>query len=255
MFPISDDNPTIRTPWMTYALAAATMAVWVLAQGAGFDQRLLTSVCNYGLVPAELTGLKPLGFAVPFGQGMSCLVDNEAINWLTPVTTIFLHGGWSPVLGNMWFFWVFGNNIEDSMGPGRFLAFYLLCGVLAAIAHIASNPGSAIPTVGASGAVSGVMGAYLVLYPRARVNLLFWFLFFIRVIPVPAWGALLWWFTWQVISALPALQGAAEGGGVAFAAHVGGFVAGLALIRLFTNPRLLEMRRRIHAERYPHIVS
>ena len=251
MFPISDDNPTIRTPWMTYVIVAATMLVWVFVQGAGFDARLAASVCDLGLVPAELTGLRPVGFAVPFGDGLACVVDDSAINWLTPLTTIFLHGGWSHVLGNMWFFWVFGNNIEDSMGPARFLAFYLVCGVLAAAAHVATNAGSAVPTVGASGAVSGIMGAYLMLFPRARVNLLFFFVFFIRVIPVPAWGALLWWFAWQVISALPALQGAAEGGGVAFAAHVGGFVAGIALIKVFAKPELLAERRRIHDERYP----
>jgi membrane associated rhomboid family serine protease len=151
----------------------------------------------------------------------------------------------------MWFLWIFGNNIEDSMGPRRFLAFYLLCGLIAAAAHIASQPSSAIPTVGASGAVSGIMGAYLVLYPRARVNLLFIFIFFFRIIPVPAWVALLWWFGWQVFAALPALQSSDMSGGVAFAAHVGGFVAGVVLIRVFADPERLERRRAIRAARHP----
>lgn len=252
MFPISDDNPTVKTPWMTYAILAVTAAVWVLVQGAGFDEyRLIATVCETGMVPAELTRLRPVGFVVPLGGGLACVVDNNAINWLTPITSIFLHGGWGHVIGNLWFFWVFGNNIEDSMGPGRFLGFYLLCGLLAAAAHVASQPGSAVPMVGASGAVSGIMGAYLVLYPRARVNLLFFFVVFFKIIPVPAWVALLWWFGWEVVSALPALQAASDvSGGVAFAAHVGGFVAGLALIRVFADPALLTRRRLLHDERH-----
>ena len=251
MIPVSDDNPTVKTPWMTYAIVGATALVWLLFQRAGMDEALIRTVCEQGMVPAELTHLRPLGYAVPLGDGVACVVDDSLINWFTPVTSMFLHGGWGHVIGNMWFFWVFGNNIEDSMGPRRFVAFYLLCGLIAAAAHIASQPSSAVPTVGASGAVSGIMGAYLVLYPRARVNLLFIFVFFFRVIPVPAWAALLWWFGWQLIAALPALQSADMSGGVAFAAHVGGFVAGVVLIRLFADPALLERRRLVHAARHP----
>jgi len=237
---------------MTFVILGATALVWILVQGAGFDARLLSSVCSYGLVPAEITGLRPIGFAVPLGDGLACVVDDNPINWLTPVITIFLHGGWGHVIGNLWFFWVFGNNIEDSMGPGRFLVFYLLCGVLASTAHIAGSPGSPVPTVGASGAVSGIMGAYLMLYPRARVNLLFLFVFIIRVIPVPAWAALLWWFAWQLIAALPALQSSNDlSGGIAFGAHIGGFVAGVALIKLFTRPELMGQRRLRHNQAYP----
>jgi membrane associated rhomboid family serine protease len=252
MIPVSDDNPTVETPWMTYLIVAATALVWLVFQGAGLDARLVKTVCEQGLVPAELTGMRPIGFAVPLGGGMACVVDDSPLNWLTPVTTMFLHGGWGHVIGNLWFFWVFGNNIDDSMGPRRFLVFYLLCGLIASVAHIATQPASAVPTVGASGAVSGIMGAYLVLYPRARVNLLFFFVVFVRIIPVPAWAALLWWFAWQVLSALPALQQADElSGGVAFAAHVGGFVAGLVLIRFFADPRRLEQQRLLHNARYP----
>jgi rhomboid family protein len=140
----------------------------------------------------------------------------------------------------MWFLWVFGNNIEDSMGHARYLVFYLVVGALAATAHLASAPGSAVPMVGASGAISGIMGAYLVLYPRVRVTTLFFFVIFIRVIPIPAWVLLLWWFALQVLSG-SATAGA--GGGVAFWAHVGGFVAGVVLIKLFARPILTRAKR------------
>jgi membrane associated rhomboid family serine protease len=135
-------------------------AVWVFVQGAGFDgYRLAASVCNYGLVPAELMHTRPIGFSVPIGPNLSCLIDNEPINVLTPLTSMFLHGSWMHLLGNALFFWVFGNNIEDSMGRGRFLTFYLICGVIAAAVHAMIDPTSPIPTVGASGAISGVLGA------------------------------------------------------------------------------------------------
>ncbi len=254
MFPISDDNPTVTTPWMTYALIGATLATWFLVQSAGGNPDFVYSVCDRGLVPAELTGLRPVGYSVPLAPGLSCAVDSDAVNWLTPFTSMFLHGGWAHLLGNLWFFWVFGNNIEDSMGPGRFLAFYLLCGFLAAGAHIISAPASAIPTVGASGAISGIMGAYLVLFPRARVNYLMVFVIFVRMITVPAWVALLLWFGLQLLTALPALRGSADTGGVAVWAHVGGFVAGVVLIKLFTEPAMLARHRRSHVtgvmERY-----
>jgi membrane associated rhomboid family serine protease len=252
MIPVSDDNPTVETPWMTYLIVAVTSAVWLIYQGAGFDVRLLESVCNLGMVPAELTRLRPVGFSVPMTERLYCAVDDSPVNWITPVTTMFLHGGWGHIIGNMWFFWVFGNNIEDAMGPRRFVVFYLVCGVIASAAHVLTAPSSAIPTVGASGAVSGIMGAYLVLHPKARVNLLFYFLLFFRIIPVPAWAALLWWFSWQVISTLPALQQADDmSGGVAFAAHIGGFIAGVVLIRLFAIPTRLEQQRVLHNARYP----
>src|SRR6266545_4578628 len=159
---------------MTWAILAAMFATWVFVQGAGLSEiALAKSVCNLGMVPAELLHTRPVGFQVPIGDRIACVVDNESINWFTPLTSMFLHGSWGHILGNALFFWVFGNNIEDSMGPGRFLTFYLLCGFIAAAVHVMTAPGSPIPTVGASGAISGVLGAYLVLYPTARVNLLF----------------------------------------------------------------------------------
>jgi membrane associated rhomboid family serine protease len=257
MIPISDDNPTLHTPWMTWAILVAMFATWIFVQGAGFEElRLAASVCNLGMVPAELLHTRPIGFAVPIGEGLACRVDNQSINWLTPITSMFLHGSWGHILGNALFFYVFGNNIEDSMGPGRFLVFYLICGVVAAGVHILTSPTSPVPTVGASGAISGILGAYLVLYPHARVNILFFFIIFIRVIPVPAWMALLWWFGWQLIAALPQLSplNPEITGGVAVWAHVGGFVAGAALIKLFENPVLVAKRKLLHDTQYSHLL-
>lgn len=258
MIPIGDDNPTLHTPWMTYLILALTFGTWVVLQGAGLNEiQLATAVCNLGLVPAELMGTRPIGFGVPLGNGMACVVDNEPINWLTPITSMFLHGSWSHIIGNSLFLWVFGNNIEDSMGPWRFLAFYLICGLMAVAVHIATEPASPVPTVGASGAISGIMGAYLVLYPRARVNILFFFLIFIRVLPVPAWAALLWWFGWQVVAGLPQLSSMRPdvSGGVAVWAHIGGFVAGVLLIKLFENSELVARRRQAHDARYGALYS
>jgi membrane associated rhomboid family serine protease len=239
VIPISDENPTLRTPVVTYALLAALGAVWLLYQGAGFDAvRLAASVCNLGLVPGELTRLAQLGLAIPVAEGLYCAVDAEPINWLTPVTSMFLHGGWQHLIGNALFLWVFGNNIEDSTGRFRYVVFYLLCGLAAAGAQMAVDPASPVPMVGASGAISGVMGAYLVLYPRVRVNMLFIFLIFIRIIPLPAWLVLIYWFGLQL------LMGFSDpvGGGVAVWAHIGGFVAGLVLIKLFERKQQVARR-------------
>lgn len=254
MIPISDDNPTLRTPLVTMALLALLGAAWFFLQGMGLDPAVLAaSVCNLGLVPAELTGAAPLGTAVPLGRGLACIVDDDPINWLTPITSMFLHGGWGHLLGNGLFLWVFGNNIEDSMGRLRFILFYLLCGLAAAGAQVLVAPDSAIPMVGASGAISGVMGAYLILYPRVRVNVLFIIFIFIRVIPLPAYLVLLWWVAWQVIGGLPQfLSIERASGGVAFAAHVGGFVAGVLLVKLFENHERVHareaLRHRLHPE-------
>jgi len=242
MIPISDENPTLHTPVMTWALLAAMFAVFLVAQGAGFNEvKLATSICNWGMVPGELTHRAALGTSVPIAPHLFCVVDNDPINKFTPITSMFLHGGWSHILGNALFFWVFGNNIEDSMGSARFLAFYLICGLAAAATHVLMQPGSPVPTVGASGAISGVLGAYLVLYPRVRVNMLFIFIIIIRVIPVPAWLVLIWWFAVQLITALPQLSPVNPdvSSGVAVWAHVGGFVAGALLIKIFEKPELV----------------
>lgn len=241
MFPISDEHPTIRTPVMTIALLAVTWAVWLLVQGAGSPLPLATSVCNLGMVPGELTHMAPLGFQLPLGGGMYCAVDNQSINLATPIIAIFLHGSWSHLIGNSLYLWVFGNNIEDSMGRGRFLGFYLLTGLVAGLSHIAIDPGSPVPTVGASGAISGIMGAYLVLFPRIRVRTFVppFFLFHF-----PAWAVLLLWFGSQLLTGLPQLSPLRPEvtGGVAVWAHIGGFIAGALLVRRFLNHSLVERR-------------
>src|SRR5512140_3407741 len=160
---------------------------------------------------------------------------------------MFLLGSWMHILGNALFLWVFGNNVEDSMGRVRYLVFYLLCGLVAAAAQVVVDPASPVPTVGASGAISGVLGAYLVLYPRVRVNVLFILFIFIRIIPIPAWVVLLGWFGVQLLSGLPQLNPLDPhvSSGVAYWAHIGGFVTGLALVKLFENRGLVEARVRM----------
>ena len=248
MIPISDDNPTLRTPIMTWLILGLTFAVWFAVQGGGMHPlALATSVCNFGLVPAELTHRVAVGFQVPMGQGIACEVDNSSINIFTPLTSIFLHGGWGHILGNSLYFWVFGNNIEDSMGPGRFLVFYLVCGLAAAGTHIALNAASPVPTVGASGAISGVLGAYLVLYPRVRVNYLFP-PFIFRTFAIPAWIALIGWFGMQALTAYFTPLRPDLSSGVAVWAHIGGFVAGVLLVKLFENPKLVAERNAIRTQ-------
>ena len=254
MIPLSDENPTLHTPWMTWLIIGVTVAVWMVVEGAGNPELMAKSVCNLGLVPGEITHRAAVGLAVPLGDGLACVVDREPINKFTPIISMFLHGGWGHLLGNMLFFWVFGNNIEDSMGPGRFLIFYLICGLVAAGAHVLVEPASPVPTVGASGAISGVMGAYLVLYPRVRVNMLFIFIIFFKVFAIPAWLVLLWWFFVQVLSGLPQLSPMRPdiSGGVAVWAHIGGFLAGVVLIKLFEDRRLVAKRDAIREMEHPH---
>src|SRR5262249_34149818 len=156
---------TIRTPMITYLLIMANIAAWVLVQGAGATYPLARSVCDLGLVAGALTGQLRPGTVVPMGEGLSCIVEGgrEPLHLLTHM---FLHGSWIHLIGNMWFLWIFGNNVEDSMGRLRFVVFYLVCGLAAAMLQVYVTPDSGIPMVGASGAISGVMGGYVVLYPR-----------------------------------------------------------------------------------------
>jgi membrane associated rhomboid family serine protease len=253
MIPISDENPTLHTPVMTWVILGSMFAVWLVVQGGGIpgnNLQLVTSICNLGMIPGELTHRVAVGFAVPMAPGMACVIDDDPINKFTPLISMFLHGGWGHILGNALFFWVFGNNIEDSMGPGRFLGFYLLCGLVAAATHVLVQPGSAVPTVGASGAISGVLGAYLVLYPRVRVNMLFWFLIFFRVFAIPAWVVLIYWFGVQVLTGLPGLSTVRPdvSSGVAVWAHIGGFVAGMLLVKVFENPVLVGRRNALREQ-------
>jgi membrane associated rhomboid family serine protease len=248
MIPLSDDNPTLHPSYMTFALLGAIVATWILIQGGGFDPATLAAtVCDYGMVPGELSRRAPLGSGVPIGPGMACIIDDLPINTLTPLTSMFLHGGWMHLLGNCLFLWVFGNNVEDSMGHVRFIVFYLVCGFAAAAAHVLIDPASPVPTVGASGAISGVMGAYLLLYPNVRVKMLFPIIIYPLIVHLRAWIVLIWWFALQVLSGLPQLMrlNPEVSGGVAVWAHVGGFVAGVVLIRAFEDREMVRRRRAV----------
>jgi membrane associated rhomboid family serine protease len=241
VIPLRDDNPTLRTPVVTIALLGMIAMAWLLVQDGGANPVVLAStICNWGLVPAELTGFAPLGTAVAIGPGMACVVDAESVNIATPLTSMFLHGGWAHVIGNCVFLWIFGDNVEDSMGRPRFVFFYLICGLSAAIVQVAVSPASAVPMVGASGAIAGVLGGYLVLYPRARIYLLVVLVFFVDVIAVPAWLVLLYWFGLQLVFGLPQLTAVDASAGIAFWAHIGGFGAGALFVRLFAKKELIQ---------------
>jgi membrane associated rhomboid family serine protease len=237
MFPLRDENPTELIPFITVTLIAINVAVWIFVEGAGMDGGVLQqSVCTFGAIPSEITGQVD---AVPRGlRALQC--PTGGLTWSALFTAMFLHGGWLHLIGNMWFLWIFGNNIEDSLGHGRFILFYLLTGLAASAGHILSDPGSGIPMVGASGAISGVMGAYLVLYPRVRIVTLVFLLIFIRIVPLPAWVMLAYWFAIQLASGASLSAG---GSGVAFWAHVGGFIAGLLLVKPFEKKQLVEAKR------------
>jgi membrane associated rhomboid family serine protease len=243
MFPYRDENQTQHPAIVTGIVIALNVVAWIFIQGAGSTLELAKSVCDYGLIPGELTLSVPPGTRFPMGENLVCLTDpgRQSSNVLT---SMFLHGSWLHLLGNMWFLWIFGNNIEDSMGHLRFVVFYLLCGLAAAMAQVMANPSSTIPMVGASGAISGVMGAYLLLYPRVRVFAIVPIGFFITSMALPAWVMLGYWFLIQIVSGFVSIG--QQEGGVAFWAHAGGFVAGIVLIKLFTRPDYLEAHRQHH---------
>jgi membrane associated rhomboid family serine protease len=225
MIPIKDDNPTRITPYVTWTLMAINIGVFVLqfmAQSAGGPQAAQELVYSFGLIPAVLLDQRQLPPDL-------AVLPAEA----TIFTSMFMHGGLLHLGGNMLYLWIFGNNIEDSMGHGRFLVFYLLCGIAAAFAQVTVNPASTVPMVGASGAISGVLGAYLVLFPRAHVLVILPIFFFIQLLRLPALVVLGLWFVFQLLSGVSAGDGG--GGGVAFWAHIGGFVAGMVLIFLFRS--------------------
>jgi len=237
VLPYHDENRTQRTAIVTVLIIAANVAAWIFVQGAGADMPLAASVCNLGLIPGELTGLLPAGARFPMGDDLVCVTDpgRQVGNVFT---SMFLHGSWFHLLGNMWFLWLFGNNIEDSMTRPRFIVFYLLCGLAAAFTQVAIEPRSVVPMVGASGAISGVMGAYLVLYPRVRVFTLVPLGFFVTSVALPAWAMLLYWGVLQAAGGFTRIGGG-DSGGVAFWAHVGGFVAGIVLVTLFKRRDLV----------------
>jgi len=245
MFPLKDDVPTQSFPLVTVSLIAVNVAIYLYEFLLGFsgdgpraaadaaDRALRAFIYEFGLVPCRF------GDACP--GALATVLAGAPPPPVTVITSMFLHGGFLHVGFNMLYLWIFGNNVEDSMGKGRFLVFYLLCGAIAAAAQFASNPRSTVPMIGASGAVSGTLGAYLILYPHARVWTLVIFGFFWRIVPIPALVMLGFWFVGQVVGGLTSF-GSREGG-VAFLAHVGGFLAGMALIVVFRQRPRLAYRR------------
>jgi membrane associated rhomboid family serine protease len=240
MFPYRDENETLRTPYATFVLIGLNLLVWLLIQGAGSPLALARSICEHGLIPGELTLSLPPGSRFPMGDGLVCLTD-PGRQTSHVFTSMFLHGGWMHILGNLWFLWIFGNNVEDAMGRLRFVVFYLATGVTAALTQVALTPDSLVPMVGASGAISGVMGGYIVLYPRVRVFMIVPIGFILTSFAWPAWMMLGYWFVLQFVSGLTAIG--REGGGVAFWAHFGGFVAGAILVKLFARADYLAERQ------------
>ena len=229
MFPVKDENPQINVPYVTYGLIALNVLVWVFVQGLGSEEALMSSICDFGIMPGNITGAEGV-----VGDPTMCPLKQQA-DWFTFLSSMFMHGGWMHIIGNMWFLWIFGDNVEDSMGPGRYLVFYVLSGIAAAAAQVFMDVGSFIPMVGASGAIGGVMGAYIVLYPRVHVHL--FIIIFFRSIAVPAILMLGYWVLMQFWGVYSSMGDA--GGGTAFWAHIGGFVAGAALVLVFKNEKLL----------------
>lgn len=226
IFPIRDENPQINVPYVTYLFIALNVVAWLVVQGMGVEPALTQSVCQFGLIPADLTGQE-------FVQSRPiCFIDGNP-DWYSLVSSVFMHGSWMHLIGNMWFLWIFGNNVEDSMGSTRFAVFYLLSGVAASAAQIAADTGSVVPMVGASGAIGGVMGAYIVLYPKVHVHMFFLF----RTFAIPAIVMLGYWIVMQLVGVFSSIG--TTGGGVAFWAHIGGFLAGMALILIFKDEQLL----------------
>ncbi len=247
MFPYKDDNPTELPPIVTVAIIAANVLVWLFIQGMGSPETLVRSVCDLGLVPGELLQTAKPGSGVELAPGLFCVVG--APHYTTILTSMFTHGGWLHLIGNMVFLWVFGNNIEDVMGHGRFIVFYLLCGVVAAGAQMLVGPNSVVPMVGASGAISGVLGAYLLLYPRVRVHTLLFFGFYVTTVALPAYVMLGYWAVLQLLGGLVSLSGIDQGG-TAFFAHIGGFATGLLLIRFFASDDALRLSPQPQAPYY-----
>ncbi len=238
--PLKDINPTHRRPVATYTLIAANVAVFIYQISLG--SRLGNAfVASYGATPFEITHMTDLVGQAKVGLPLLHYPGPHPI-FLTLLTSLFIHGGFAHLGGNMLFLWIFGNNVEDILGPARFVLFYLACGLAAHALHIASDPSSNVPTVGASGAISGVLGAYLVAFPRSRVLTLVFLGFFVRMAVLPAFVIIIYWFVIQLVFALASLGGT-RGGGVAWFAHVGGFLAGIALIFAMAGSRLSWLRR------------
>ena len=236
MFPLKDDNPTRRFPVVTVTLIAINVVAYFLWQrgglslGAPGSEHFLCNLADYAVFPYELTHwgdqVRTRGCPVP-----------EAPTWLTVFTSEFMHGGLLHLAGNMLFLWVFGNNVEDAMGRVKFVAFYLLAGLAATALQTLMGPNAAVPNVGASGAIAGVLGGYILLYPRARVLTLILIVFIPIFLRLPAMIVLGLWFLEQMLFGYYDVNSGGESGGVAYFAHIGGFVFGLLAIRAFAGAR------------------
>ena len=242
LLPIGDDNRDRRsTPVVNYLLIIINIVVFVFLQQYAHNE-LFTF--TYSTVPAEILSGKDIYGSVPFPNPING--DMEYVTYgqspwpvyTTLITSMFMHGGWAHLAGNMLFLWIFGDNLEDEMGHGRYLFFYLLCGVLASLSHVLSsayfgqNP--YIPSLGASGAISGVLAGYMIQHPTRRVHV--WFLF--SIVSLPAFLVVGLWFVFQIINGYGALGGN-EAGGVAYAAHIGGFIFGLLLVKMFVRKKIV----------------
>ena len=249
MFPLRDNIPTDRFPVVTVALIVANVLMYFLFQKGGLSlgspdsQAFNQNLVDYGVFPYEVTHpgnhceAVQGGFACEGQQGVTGQAGPQPATWITLFTSMFMHGGLLHLGGNMLFLWIFGNNVEDSMGPVKFLVFYVLAGLAADAAQIAVGPNSAVPTIGASGAVAGVLGGYLLLFPRARVVTVVFIIFFFTILELPALLFLGIWILQQFLFGYFDLVGSSGEGGVAYFAHIGGFLFGLLLIRAFANER------------------
>jgi membrane associated rhomboid family serine protease len=218
MIPLRDSARPRSTPVVTYSVIAVSIGVFIYMQGIGSEASLMSFYDTYGAIPRVVTS------------------GSSPDAWLGLVTSIFLHGSWMHLGGNMLYLWVFGDNVEDAMGHGLFLLFYLITGVLAALAHVLTHAASSVPLVGASGAIAGVLGAYLILHPGARILSLVFLGFFARLVELPAALVLGLWFVLQVLQGVLTLS-APDIETVAWWAHVGGFVAGIVLVPVFARRR------------------
>jgi membrane associated rhomboid family serine protease len=218
MIPLKDDIPSYSPPLVTVALIAANCLIYLflLSTGRGYELALV----KWGAIPYEIT------------HGVELTPELSSFAPLSLFSSMFLHGGFFHLAGNMLYLWIFGDNVEDQLGHVKFFIFYILCGLAASLLHIMTTPNSQVPMVGASGAIAGVLGAYMIKFPRARILTLIFFGFFIRIVAIPALFVLGFWFILQLLFALPSIG--STSGGVAFFAHVGGFVAGIVLFKLFS---------------------
>ncbi len=229
--PLKDINPTRRFPFVTIAFIAINVVVFLYEVALG--PHINAFISAWGIVPYEIThGVDLVG---PTAGGRIYHAEGPSIIFATLFSSMFIHGGFLHIFGNMLYLWIFGKNIEDLLGPAKFFVFYIVCGLIAGGAHIATQPNSAVPTVGASGAVAGVLGAYLSASPRARVLTRVFVFMFIRVMMIPASFLLVFWFIIQIFSGVGSLG---AGSGVAWFAHIGGFIGGIVLLKLMAGRRL-----------------